>query len=245
MSINLFQGDCLEIMSELPDNSIDAVVCDPPYGTTACKWDTVVPLEDMWEQLWRVSKPNTPIVLFATQPFTSNLIMSQIKYFKYTWVWDKFYKTGFLNSKRQPLRKNEDLCIFYKKQCVYNPIMQTGFLPYKSSKEKIKKYNNNTDNYSNFEAQSTIETKGERYPDSIIQFKMKRSSRGLHPTQKPLELMEYLVKTYTNEGDRVLDFTMGSGTTGVACKNLRRKFIGIEKDEEYFKIAKERIDSSG
>jgi len=229
--INLMQGDCLELMESIPDESVDMVLTDPPYGTTACKWDSVIPFEPMWEQLKRVTKKNGAIVMTASQPFTSALVMSNPKMFKYCWVWEKSKPTGFLNAKKQPLRQTEDVVVFYKQQSTYYP---QGVLP--TSKVVSR---TNRGNYGNCSKTTLQEVTN--YPRNILRF---GSFDGLHPTQKPVALMEYLIKTYTNEGDTVLDFTMGSGTTGVAAKNLNRDFIGIELDEEYFRIAKERIESA-
>ena len=228
------QGDCLERMKEIPDGSVDMILTDPPYGTTACKWDSIIPLEPMWEQLKRVIKPNGAIVMTASQPFTTTLISSQMKLFKYSWLWDKGQGTGFLNAKRQPLRSCEDVVVFYKKQPTYNPQMRLGFKPYKCKQGATK-----TQNYGNQSGAITV-SDGSRYPLTLVAFN--RDGAKVHPTQKPVALMEYLIKTYTNETDTVLDFTMGSGSTGVACVNTNRKFIGIELDEDYFRIAKNRIE---
>jgi len=230
--INLMKGDCLERMKEIESGSIDMILTDPPYGTTACKWDSIIPLEPMWEQLKRIIKPNGAIVMTASQPFTSVLVTSNIKEFKYEWVWQKEAGTGLLNSKRQPLRDNESVLVFYKKQCLYNPQFTQG-KPY-----TIKK-GGETDCYNKSGEVLTV-SDGKRYPKTIQKFNRDRNK--VHPTQKPVALMGYLIKTYTNEGETVLDFTMGSGTTGVAAKNLNRNFIGIELDENYFNIAKERIN---
>lgn len=234
--INLMNGDCLELMKDIPNGSVDMILADPPYGTTACKWDSIIPLEPMWEQLKRIIKPNGAIVMTASQPFTTTLIASNMKMFKYCWVWDKGQGTGFLNSKKQPLRKYEDILVFYRKQCTYNPQMRLGFKPYKCKQGDTK-----TENYGN-QTGAITESNGERYPLNIINFKRDKSKS--HPTQKPVALMEYLIKTYTNEGETVLDFTMGSGTTGVACKNLDRSFIGIELDYHYYQVAKQRIENN-
>jgi site-specific DNA-methyltransferase (adenine-specific) len=234
MSSNLMQGDCLELMKLIPDNSIDAIITDPPYGTTACKWDSVIPFEPMWEQLKRIIKPNGAIVLFGSQPFTSALIMSNPKMFKYCWYWDKGQGTGFLNSKKQPLKSIEDIVVFYKEQSNYNPQMRLGFKPYTCKQGATK-----TQNYGKQTGAITV-SDGSRYPLNILEFI--RDKEKTHPTQKPVALLEYLIKTYTNEGETVLDNCMGSGTTGVACKNLNRNFIGIELDNDYFEIAKNRIN---
>lgn len=224
----LMFGDCLERMKEIPDGSVDAIICDPPFGTTQNKWDSVIPLEDMWTNLKRVIKPNGAIVLSATQPFTSTLILSNLDMFKYQWVWEKSKPTGHLNAKKQPLRKHEDIVVFYRKQCTYNP---QGL---KDTHAVVSRTNRG--NYGDC-SKTTVQTKT-GYPASILQFP---TTTGVHPTQKPVALMEYLIKTYTNEGETVLDFTFGSGTTGVAAVNTGRSFIGIEMDETYFNIAKKRI----
>ena len=235
-NINLFNGDCLKVMDRLIEQGVlvDAIITDPPYGTTACKWDSVIPFDEMWERLNKLIKPNGAIVLFGSEPFSSALRMSNIKNYKYDWVWVKEQGTGFLNSKKQPLRSNEQISVFYKRQPTYNPQM-VG-----SEKRVIKRKNKpqTTDNYG-FSMQPVESVYYGRLPTNTIN--LKRDSEKLHPTQKPVALMEYLVKTYTNESETVLDFTMGSGSTGVACKNLNRNFIGIELDETYFNIAKERI----
>ena len=231
--IRLIHGNCLKKMKDIPDGSIDAVIADPPYGTTSCKWDTCIPFEPMWEQLKRIIKPNRVIVLFGSQPFTSALVMSNPKMFKYEWVWDKGQGTGFLNAKKQPLRSCENISVFYDKQCTYNPQMRTGFKPYTCKQGDTK-----TQNYGKQTGAVTV-SDGSRFPLTRIEFV--RDKEKVHPTQKPVALMEYLIKTYTNKGETVLDFAMGGGTTGVACKNLNRNFIGIELDPKYFKIAKGRV----
>ena len=240
--IELLQGDCLERMKDIPDGSVDMVLTDPPYGTTACKWDSIIPLEPMWEQLKRVIKPNGAIVMTASQPFTTTLIASNMKMFKYCWVWEKSKATGHLNSKKRPLVKHEGIVVFYGKQCCYNP---QGLI--KKDKPTISKGNrgikgdgSSGDCYG-VAKRDAVQTHT-NYPLSIVRSVVEQ--KPVHPTQKPVALMEYLIKTYTNEGDTVLDFTMGSGTTGVACKSLNRNFIGIELDEQYFKIAQERISAA-
>ena len=227
-------GDCLEVMKDIESGSIDMVLTDPPYGTTACKWYSVINLELMWEQLKRIIKPNGAIVLTSSQPFTSALIMSNVKMFKYCWVWEKTAATGHLNAKRMPMKNHEDILVFYKKQSTYNP---QGIKPF----NKIVKKGGNGSCYGKSENEFFQENTN--YPRTIQLFK--KDSAKLHPTQKPVALMEYLIKTYTNKGETVLDFTMGSGTTGVACKNLNRKFIGIENDINYFGIACDRILNNG
>ena len=238
--INLMQGDCLELMATIPDGSVDMVLTDPPYGTTACKWDSVIPFEPMWEQLKRVTKKNGSVVMTASQPFTSALVMSNVKMFKYDWVWNKSRPTGVLNAKRQPLRDKEDVLVFYGSQCTYNP---QGLVSVNKEVDtgatKANQRGNATGKILQTASGKYTQEKG-NYPRQVQKFA--NAGRTVHPTQKPVALMEYLIKTYTNEGETVLDFAMGSGTTGVACKNLNRNFIGIELDEEYFKIAKGRIN---
>ena len=236
--IDLRLGDCLEVMKTIEDNSIDAIICDLPYGTTQNKWDSIIPFDLLWLQYERVIKDNGAIVLTAQQPFTSALIMSNPKIYKYNWVYQKNKSTGFLNAKRQPLNDYEDICVFYKKQCTYNPQMTVAEKIYKRGEVKRKK----SDCYGNEKDFKQVET-GLRYPKRIQYFNNNKTQEQKHSTQKPLELLEYLVKTYTNENDTILDNTMGSGTTMVACKKLGRNGIGIEKEEKYFKIAQERVNS--
>ena len=231
--IQLMQGDCLEVMKEIPDGSVDMVLADPPYGTTACKWDTVIDLPMMWEQLKRVIKPNGAILMTASQPFTSALVMSNPKMFKYCWVWDKKQGGNPLNAKRQPLRVTEDIAVF--NSIGYIPQMRTGKMRKKGG---INKQPETTGAVK----LDYVSYNDQYYPTNILDFSNCANKKDrVHPTQKPVALMEYLISTYTNEGETVLDFTMGSGTTGLAAKNLSRKFIGIELDEEYFKVAARRI----
>ena len=239
--INLMQGDCLERMKEIPDGSVDMVLCDPPYNTTQCKWDSLVDLDLMWKELKRVVKPEGAIVMTAAQPFTSKLICSNLKDFKYSWYWNKVLPRGHLNAKKQPLRVIEEVVVFYKKQCMYNPIKTQGHKR-KVAHTKYDKAGDGSQVYGK-ESRDTKYDSTERYPNGLIEFSTANQHGKVHPTQKPVALMEYLIKTYTNESETVLDFTMGSGSTGVACKNTNRKFIGIELDEEYFKIAQERISA--
>jgi len=225
--INLMLGDCLERMKEIPDGSVDMILCDPPYGTTACKWDSIIPLEPMWEQLKRIIKPNGAIALFGSEPFSSALRMSNIKNYKYDWVWHKKTSANVAVAKYQPLKTHEIISVFGKR---YIPQMVKGKMRMKGGKAKGGEANGSL---------NPVYYKSDLYfPKSVLDIK---TERGFHPTQKPVALMEYLIKTYTNENETVLDFTMGSGTTGVACKNLSRDFIGIELDEDYFKIAEKRI----
>ena len=236
MEIDLLHGDCLELMKDIPDGSIDMILADLPYGTTKNKWDSVIPFDELWKQYERVIKDNGAIALTAAQPFTSSLVMSNPKIFKYEIIWDKSQATGFLNAKKQPLRKHESILVFYKRQATYNPQFTKG-KPYVSKSNASA----NKGNYGKFNDNVTIND-GKRYPVSIIHFK--NGGKTKHPTQKPVELMEYLIKTYTNAGDTVLDNCMGSGTTGVACKNLNRNFIGMELDDKYFEIAKRQISEA-
>ena len=235
--IDLRHGDCLDIMKTMPNDSIDAIIADPPYGTTACKWDAIISFEPMWEQLKRVVKNNGVIVLFGSQPFTSALVMSNPKMFKYQWIWEKSKASGYLNSKKRPMVSHEDIAIFCKSTPIYYPQMTKGD-PYNKGTAL-----RNTNVYGNQKITTVRNDEGLRYPRSVQYFKTAESEgKVYHPTQKPLILMEYLVKTYTQENNTVLDFTMGSGTTGVACKKLNRNFIGIELDQKYFNIAQERIN---
>jgi site-specific DNA-methyltransferase (adenine-specific) len=248
--IDLRQGDCLDIMKSLPDGCIDAIITDPPYGTTACKWDSVIPFEPMWAELKRIIKPNGAIVLFGQEPFSSYLRLSNIKLYRYDWIWKKNTCGGFATAKKMPLKKHENILVFYKSLPTYNP----QFEEYSEStkkrfkdgekvnrKKQVEFSTNQIQGGLSFEGEQAIMIHRGTYPQSIQEFKNEANSKRLHPTQKPMQLIEYLVKTYTNENETVLDFTMGSGTTGVACKNLNRNFIGIELDESYFNIAKERI----
>lgn len=246
----LLQGDCLELLPCITDASIALVLTDPPYGTTACKWDSIIPLEPMWEQLKRIIKPNGAIVMTASQPFTTTLIASNMKMFKYCWVWEKNRPTGSQHARNRPMSKHEDIVVFSAapmghasqlkdKRMIYNPqgVVATG----RQKTVKAKGFHGN-------HIGARPNQVGVKYdvftgfPQTILAFA--KEEDHLHPTQKPVALMEYLIKTYTNEGETVLDFTMGSGTTGVACINTGRNFIGIERDEKYFQIAKERIEKA-
>ena len=237
MNIDLRLGDCLEVMKTIKDNSIDAIITDPPYGTTACKWDSVIDFDLMWEQLNRIIKPNGAIVLFGSEPFSSALRMSNIKNYKYDWIWYKNQRTGFQSAKFQPMKCYETISVFYKKSGSYYPI---------KVKRKGTKAGNKTNKAGEIYGNSIYE-RPKQYdkvnPHNVIDFikTLHGSDKRLHPTQKPLLLMEYLVKTYTNEGETVLDFTAGSFTTAIACMNTKRSFIGIEKDETYFNIGVERV----
>jgi len=237
--MRLIHGECLDIMDQLISEGVkvNAIITNPPYGTTACKWDSVIPFDAMWERLNKLIEPNGAIVLFGSEPFSSALRMSNIKNYKYDFYWRKPKGTGHLNAKKMPLKDTEVISIFMK-SIKYNPQFSKG-LPYKDKAGKNHKLSSSmTDSYGSY-TNFRNDNKGLRYPKTGIDFPV--VERGLHPTQKPVKLMEYLISTYTNENELVLDFTMGSGTTGVACKNLNRNFIGIEKEEKYFKIAEERI----
>ena len=251
--IQLHHGDCLEVMKSIPDKSIDMVLTDPPYGTTACKWDNVIPFEPMWEQLKRITKDNSAICLFGSEPFSSHLRLSNLKMFKYDWVWSKSNPSGIACAKIQPLKYHEIISVFYNKNKYFpQKIKRTSerigqahktnyfFRTIHGSMNDQVKCKNNIGKHSSEYCSKT------KMPSSVLNFNSLRANSkewNKHPTQKPVALLEYLIKTYTLENETVLDFTMGSGSTGVACKNLNRSFIGIEKDEKYFNIAKERIEN--
>lgn len=239
MDIKLHNGDCLDILPEIEDKSIDMILCDLPYGSTQCKWDVIIPFDKLWEQYNRVIKDNGAIVLFASEPFASHLRVSNLKMYKYDWIWDKVKGTGFLNAKKQPMRNHELICVFYKKQCMYNPQKTTGH----NRKQSYRSKELQTDVYGEM-TKDYLYDSTERYPRSIQVFSTDTQNSSLHPTQKPVALLEYLIRTYTNEGELILDNCMGSGSTGVACQNLNRRFIGIEKEQKYFDIAKNRIEYS-
>ena len=243
-NIKLLLGDCLERMKEIPDKSIDMILCDLPYGTTACKWDTIIPFEPLWEQYKRIIKPNGAIVLTASQPFTSALVMSNPKMFRYSWVWVKSRPTGHLNAKKQPMRKVEDVCVFYRKQCTYNPqgLKEGTFNNTRPGKQnKIRGKGVHGSERSDFGLSSFT-----NYPTNVLQYNNEHNvGVGIHPTQKPVALFEYLIKTYTNEGDLVLDNVAGSGTTGVAAMNTNRNFILMEQEPEYVEIIKKRLAENG
>ena len=242
----LYNDDCLSILPSLKDSSIDLILTDPPYGTTQCKWDNVIPFEPMWQELKRVIKDNGCIALFGTEPFSSHLRLSNLNWFKYDWYWNKKRTSSPLLAKKQPLRNIELISIFYKNQPTYNPqLIEKKIKKYfkKRNLEKEKKVK-----FVNTKFKPNLELSNFGYPKVLVEHikvlnnLSKKDKSGLHPTQKPIELMEYLIKTYTKENDTVLDFTMGSGSTGVAAKNLNRNFIGIELDKKYFKLAKSRIN---
>lgn len=235
--IDIYEGDCLEIMSNIADDKIDLLLVDLPYGTTNCKWDIILPFDKLWYHYNRIVKENGAMIFTATQPFTSLLINSNLKNFKYNLVWEKSKATGYLNAKKQPMRAHEDICVFYRKQPVYNPIMREGNPYYRGSAHRP------TDVYGK-QKEVLVENKtGLRHPRSVFYFKTAESEgKVIHPTQKPVSLMEYLIKTFSNEGDTILDSCMGVGTTGIASIRTKRKFIGIEKDKNYFQLARKRIE---
>jgi site-specific DNA-methyltransferase (adenine-specific) len=251
--IQLLNGDCLELMKSIPDQSIDAIITDPPYGTTACKWDSVIDLKLMWEQLNRIIKPNGAIVLFAQQPFSSVLLVSNVKNYRHRFLWEKDKCANFMVAKAQPLKYTEDILVFCNFGFLenqfrnligtYNPQMRDG-KGNDRDLEKIVNKSKNLDEINKRDNPTKLKLSNnsakQRFPKDILNITTQH--KRVHPTQKPIELMEYLIKTYTNEGETVLDFTMGSGSTGLAAKNLNRKFIGIEKDDNYFEIAKKRIN---
>ena len=240
MKFNLMLGDCLERMKEIPDGSVDMVLTDPPYGTTACKWDSIIPLEPMWEQLKRIIKPNGAIVLFGSQPFTSSLIMSNLKMFKYEQIWDKNKGTQPQLANIQPMKSHENILVFGKGKINYYPQKTKGD-PY----TRDNKQNHTEHSLSKGLKPIKQVNSGFRFPKTVLMYPRDFSAQSrLHPTQKPVALMEYLIRTYTNEGETVLDNCMGSGTTGVACANTGRRFIGIEQDPTYFLIAAGRIQGA-
>ena len=233
---SMILGDCLEVMPFIKDNEVDFCLTDPPYGATVCRGDLVVPLESMWVQLKKIVKKDRGIALMASQPFTTDLINSNRKWFKYCWVWIKNFSTNFLNAKRQPLRRTEDIIIFIEDKSYYYPIKTVGHTPTHSAKSASNGalwHGKGSRNYSGGDT--------DRYPNSIIEQKAVDPKKRIHPLQKPVTLMEYLIKTYTNEGDLVLDFAAGSFTTAIACMNTNRKFICIEKDKEFFEVGVNRV----
>lgn len=252
-NITLLNGDCLKMMKDIPDNSIDMILCDLPYGTSASSWDKKLPMNDLWSEYKRIIKHNRAIVLFSQQPFTSLLITSNIEMWKYNWIWEKDNGTNFMNSHFCPLKITEDICVFGTgatsfvkngENLIYNPQFSEG-KPYsiisgnqKSNSAVVRGGKGGRDDVGGYKTESD----GKRYPKNLIKFN--RDKDKLHPTQKPVSLCEYLIQTYTNEGDVVLDNCMGSGTTGIACLNTNRKFIGMELDNTYFEIAKKRIEEA-
>ena len=249
----IIHGDCLEVMKDIPDKSIDMILCDLPYGTTACKWDVIIPFDKLWEQYKRIVKPNAAIVLTASQPFTSQLVMSNLEWFKYEWIWEKTQAVGFFDANRKPLKAHENICVFYSKLPTYNA-QKTNATELKRDKTASKRNLNYTSIYhsgAGYRNKALWKETGERFPRTVIKISNwngaifgDTTKANVHPTQKPVALFEYLIKTYTNEGDLVLDNCAGSGTTAVACKELGRDYICIEKEKEYFDIACDRISQT-
>ena len=237
---NIYLGDCLEVMQDIKDKSIDMILCDLPYGTTRCKWDSRIDLEKLWQQYCRIIKDNGAIVLFAQTPFDKVLGTSNLEMLRYEWIWEKTQATGHLNAKKMPLKAHENILVFYKKLPVYNPQKTDGHKPV-NSYTKYVATQNNTEIYGDFSNEISGGGNTERYPRSIQMFSSDKQKEHLHPTQKPVKLLEYLIKTYTNENDLVLDNCIGSGSTAVAAHNINRNFIGIEKDIKYYEIALERL----
>lgn len=250
MEYKLIHGDCLEEMKKIPDGSIDLVLTDPPYGTTACKWDTCIPFVPMWEQLKRITKKNGAIVLFGSQPFTSALVMSNPKMFKYEWVWKKSKPNGWQHAQNQPMKTTENISVFSQSPMGHKSLLDDKRMEYNPQGVKdngefeVKNYTHGRTMGARPNQVGKICKSKTGFPSNFLEFPNVVGKKTIHPTQKPVALMEYLIKTYTNEGETVLDFTMGSGTTGVACKNINRNFTGIELDKEYFEIAKKRIEQS-
>lgn len=235
--MTLLLGDCLNLLPQIPDNSVDMVLVDLPYGTTACKWDSIIPLDQLWEHYNRICKLDGAMVFTAAQPFTTILAASNLDHFKYEWIWEKPQGTNPMNAKVMPLKSHENVLVFYRKKPTYNPQMwySTPYGGFSSNTSKIGEV------YGSAQSKHRDNPEGSRYPKTVMKFKQEK---GLHPTQKPVELMEYLIKTYTNPGDMVLDNTMGSGTTGVACIKTGREFTGMESDAKYFAIAEQRISDA-
>ena len=235
-NIELYNADCFDVMPMIADKSIDCIIADLPYGTTSCKWDSILPFDKLWEQYKRIIKDNGAIILFGSQPFTSALVMSNPKMFRYELVWDKKNPTNFASANKCPLKSHENILVFYLRKSTYNPIKWRGKINHKQGNSK----ENFADTRGNIKRVDD-DLSGMKFPKSIIVFEKHSSQCGFHPTQKPVALLEYLIKTYTNENELILDNTMGSGTTGIACQNTNRKFIGIEKETNYFDIAVKRI----
>ena len=246
MNYKLYHGDCLEKMDYLiqEDIKVDAIITDPPYGTTADKKDLTIDFNKMWQRLNLLSNPNTPIIIFGCEPFSSHLRISNIKNYKYDWIWIKNKSTNFLNAKKQPLRKSEFIHVFYKNQCLYNPQKTTGHKPVNS----FVKHTSDGNTLGRTKTGISGGGQTDRYPNNILNFPVINNDNSgknkFHQNQKPIKLMEYLIKTYSNENDLILDFTSGSNSTGIACQNTNRSFIGIEKDDKYFEIGKNRMDEN-
>lgn len=239
--IDLRCGDCLELMKDIPDKSVDMILCDLPYGTTVCSWDTVISFETMWNRIHHVIKPNAAVLLFGTEPFSSKLRCSNITDYKYDLYWVKEKPTNFLQLKKRFGKTTENICVFYKQQPTYNP--QKYKVEKLVSNKPKQKNNSSITSAIGFKNIKPYKDDGTRYPNDVLRFNREKLGSTLHPTQKPVELLEFLIKSFTNENETVLDFTMGSGSTGIACINTNRNFIGIELDKEYFKIAQDRINN--
>jgi DNA modification methylase len=244
MKNEILHGDCLELMKDIPNGSIDMILCDLPYGTTACKWDTIIPFDKLWEQYERIIKPNGAIVLFGSEPFSSALRMSNIKSYKYDWKWDKVIGSGSLNIRYMPLKRYEDVMVFYKKTPTYNPQMT---LRDKTKLRPCGEFLKPNETYGLKKKEQYLYDEDYKYPDTKLEFHSREnelnSKHKIHPTQKPVSLLEYLIKTYTNEGELVLDNTAGSGTTAIACLNTNRQFIVMEKEQKYIDIIKARVNN--
>lgn len=234
----LIHGDCLEQMKNIKTGTVDMILADLPYGTTMCKWDSIIPFEPMWAEIERITTDNAAILLFAAAPFDKVLACSNLKLFRHEWIWEKPAATGFFNAKKMPLKAHENVLVFYKSLPTYNPQKTTGHVR-KVSKAKVV----HSECYGKQIGVKHYDST-ERYPRSVLKFSSDKQYNNLHPTQKPLALCEYLIKTYTNKGDLVVDFCMGSGPVGVAAKKLKRDFIGIEKEDKYYAIAEDRITNS-
>lgn len=245
VNMKLINGNCIEKMAELIDDGIkvDLVLTDPPYGTTQCKWDSIIPFDEMWNCIHGLVNPNTPILLFGQEPFSSHLRLSNLKEYRYDWIWNKTYGTNFLNANRMPMPCHEVISVFYQRLPYYNP--QKKYVGQKY--DKIRKGGLKQSTYGKVKVHSDYIDDGFRFPLSVIEYNNNKGetsqSKRIHPTQKPIKLMEYFIKTYSKENDLILDFTMGGGTTGVACRNLNRDFIGIELDKKYYDIAVDRINN--
>lgn len=236
--MNIIHGDCLEYLPQIKDKSVDMVLTDLPYGTTSCKWDVIIPFEPMWKELYRVAKDNAAFVFTASQPFTSQLVMSNLEDFRHEWIWQKNRGSNFANTVREPMKEHESVLVFSRGKWTYNKQMQERAEGGKARAEYKVKFASKSENYREFEGRDAQNLSELRVPSSVQKF---NTEVGLHPTQKPVALFEYLIKTYSNQGDTVLDICAGSGTTGVACENLKRDYILIEKEEKYVEVIKERL----
>lgn len=242
MELNkIYHGDCLELMPQLATGSIDMILCDLPYGTTQCKWDTIIPFDKLWEQYERVIKPNGAIVLTASNPFTAALIMSNPKLFRYEWIWEKQKATRFLDVKKRPLQAHENIVVFYKQHPTYNPQKVQG-KPFDKGYRRTNADKTQAEIYGTFKGARIVNESGMRFPRTVLKFNTAEGDGKFHPTQKPVALFEYFIKTYTNEGDVVLDNCVGGGTTPVACDNTNRKWIAMEKEKKYFDVSVSRIE---